>query len=602
MLVQGNRPRVLHWYHAGPMLFGDWGTSRLYVIGLAFFFTGQASLWFMGAMSFLLIAVGWAYSVICRHFPDGGGVYSAARLRSENLAVIGGLLLAADYVVTAALSALDAFHYLHVPHPEIWAAAGIALVGVINYFGPTKAGAAALVVALVTIVFTLIIGVAAVPHLSQAVVTEPTGNLWSSWTQFTAIILAISGVEAVANMTGIMVPPVEKTARRAIWPVLIEIVVLNLVLTLAMHAIPLDVLGNGDPAQAMTAHRDDMLNVLAAYYVGPKFAAVASLAFAALLLSAVNTSVTDLVSIQFMMARDRELPRPFGGLNRFGMPVLPLIIGTLIPVLTVLLAPDVGILAELYAIGVVGAVAINVSVCATNPKLGLKRFEQVGMLLLAILLVAIWFTIAYEKPRALLFASSIVGIGLFARWLTHNYSTIGQWMAAPTNFPLLVPLDSAAATTGVASSREIETPALPIPHLTPSKRVMVATRGNSKLLRFAFEHSKAQHAEVWVMFIRYVAIAIGPARPSDVAADNEAQRLNQEAEQLATEYGVPWRFVYAASSEIAESILDIAATHAMDVLILGTTRRGSLWRAMKGDVIQQVAEQLPESITLLIQA
>ena len=605
MLVQGNRPRVLHWYHAGPMLFGDWGTSRLYVIGLAFFFTGQASLWFMGAMSFLLIAVGWAYSVICRHFPDGGGVYSAARLRSENLAVIGGLLLAADYVVTAALSALDAFHYLHLPHPEIWAAAGIALVGVINYFGPTKAGAAALVVALVTIVFTLIIGAAAVPHLSHAVVTEPTGNLWSSWTQFTAIILAISGVEAVANMTGIMVPPVEKTARRAIWPVLIEIVVLNLVLTLAMHAVPLDVLGNGDPAQAMTAHRDDMLNVLASYYVGPTFAAVASLAFAALLLSAVNTAVTDLVSIQFMMARDRELPRPFGGLNRFGMPVLPLLIGTLIPLVTVLLAPDVGILAELYAIGVVGAVAINVSVCATNPKLGLKRFEQIGMLLLAVLLVAIWLTIAYEKPRALMFASSIVGIGLFARWLTHNYSKIGEWMVAPTDFPLLVPLDFAAMTPAVAlpsRSHDHQSSAHTPSHATPAKRVMVATRGNSKLLRFAFEHGKAQHAEVWVMFIRYVAIAVEPARPSDVAADIEAQRLNQEAEQLAAEFDVPWRFVYAASSEIAESILDIAATHAMDVLILGTTRRGSLWRVMKGDVIQQVAEQLPESINLLIQA
>lgn len=578
------------------------GTSRLYVIGLAFFFTGQASLWFMGAMSFLLIAVGWAYSVICRHFPDGGGVYSAARLRSENLAVIGGLLLAADYVVTAALSALDAFHYLHLPHPEIWAAAGIALVGAINYFGPTKAGAAALVVALVTIVFTLIIGAAAVPHLGDAVVTKPTGNLWSSWTQFTAIILAISGVEAVANMTGIMVLPVEKTARRSIWPVLIEIVVLNLVLTLAMHAVPLDVLGNGDPAQAMTAHRDDMLNVLAAYYVGPTFAAIASLAFAALLLSAVNTAVTDLVSIQFMMARDRELPRQFGGLNRFGMPVLPLIIGTLIPLLTVLLAPDVGILAELYAIGVVGAVAINVSVCATNPKLGLKRFEQIGMLLLAILLVAIWFTIAYEKPRALMFASSIVGIGLFARWLTHNYSKIGEWLAAPTDFPLLVPLDSTTATMRVASSRDVEMPTIPFPQVTSAKRVMVATRGNSKLLRFAFEHAKAQHAEVWVMFIRYVAIAVGPARASDVAADNDAQHLNQEAEHLAAEYGVPWRFVYAASSEIAESILDIAATHAMDVLILGTSRRGGLWRAMKGDVIQQVAEQLPESISLLIQA
>ena len=176
MLLQGNRPRVLHWYHAGPMLFGDWGTSRLYVLGLAFAFMGQSSLWFMAAMSFLLIAVGWAYEVICRHFPDGGGVYSAAKERSETLAVFGGLLLCADYVVTAALSALDAFHYLHLPHPEWWAAGGIALVGVINFFGPTKAGTLALVVALTTVVFTAIIGIASVPHLQNVVVTRPTGG------------------------------------------------------------------------------------------------------------------------------------------------------------------------------------------------------------------------------------------------------------------------------------------------------------------------------------------------------------------------------------------------------------------------------------------
>src|SRR5689334_1584492 len=140
MLTTGERPRELHWYHAGPMLFGDWGTSRLYVLGLAFFHTGRASFWFLLAMSLLLIGVGWAYEVICRHYPEGGGVYSAARHRSHLLGVIGALLLCADYVVTASLSALDAFHYLHVPYPEIWAACGIALIGVVNYFGPTKAG------------------------------------------------------------------------------------------------------------------------------------------------------------------------------------------------------------------------------------------------------------------------------------------------------------------------------------------------------------------------------------------------------------------------------------------------------------------------------
>ena len=42
MLATGERPRELRWYHAGPMLFGDWGTSRLYVLGLAFYVVGTA--------------------------------------------------------------------------------------------------------------------------------------------------------------------------------------------------------------------------------------------------------------------------------------------------------------------------------------------------------------------------------------------------------------------------------------------------------------------------------------------------------------------------------------------------------------------------------
>jgi nucleotide-binding universal stress UspA family protein len=46
----------------------------------------------------------------------------------------------------------------------------------------------------------------------------------------------------------------------------------------------------------------------------------------------------------------------------------------------------------------------------------------------------------------------------------------------------------------------------------------------------------------------------------------------------------------------------MALTHGADLLLLGTTRRGTLWRAMKGDVIQAVAEQLPESVGLLIHA
>ncbi|HWB54812.1 MAG TPA: hypothetical protein VG722_11490, partial [Tepidisphaeraceae bacterium] len=114
-LLSGKRPRDVGWIRAAGLLFGDWGTSRLYVLGLALFFAGRASFWLIVAMSFLILGVGWAYTQICRIYPDGGGVYTAAKNTSQVLAVIGALLVFADYTVTASLSALDAYHYFGLP-------------------------------------------------------------------------------------------------------------------------------------------------------------------------------------------------------------------------------------------------------------------------------------------------------------------------------------------------------------------------------------------------------------------------------------------------------------------------------------------------------
>lgn len=602
MLVQGQRPREIRWYHAGPMLFGDWGTSRLYVLGLCFFYTQYASLWFMLAMSGLLLGVGWAYQVICRLYPDGGGVYSSARQRSPILGVIGGLLLCADYVVTAAISALDAFHYVHLPQPHLWAAGCILLIGAVNFFGPRKTGTAAMVIAVLTVFLTLVIALAALPSLGNARIMPAEGTPIRWWTQFTYIILAISGVEAIANMTGIMVEPVAKTARRSILPVVFEIVILNLVLTLAMQALPMDVLGGGDPANAYAAHRDTMLKLLAEYYVGLVFASVASLVFALLLLSAVNTAVTDLVSIQYMMARDREVPPIFGGLNTYGMPVVPLFVGALAPMLVVLMVPDVADLADLYAIGVVGAVAVNLATSSTNFALQMRWWERYGMLALAALMVGIWVTIAWEKPGALLFATSIMATGLSARWVAHNRKQIREWFLTPV--PIYLPTPPPAPT--VAPSPRVEVPAVAPalqPAYTPAGRIMVATRGNRKLLQFALDEAKNRQAELLILFVRQIAvIAMGTAGTYDADEDAEAQTLFHQADEAAAVAGVPVRLLYAVTSDVADAILDLAVTHGVDFLIMGATQRGALWRTMKGDVLQRVAQYLPERTSLLIHA
>ena len=88
-----HRPRNLDWKRAAALLYGDWGTSKAYVIGLAFVAAGFSSLPIILAVCALTGLVGINYAVICRHFPDGGGVYSAARSQGRLLAVVGALLL-----------------------------------------------------------------------------------------------------------------------------------------------------------------------------------------------------------------------------------------------------------------------------------------------------------------------------------------------------------------------------------------------------------------------------------------------------------------------------------------------------------------------------
>ena len=106
------RPRNVGWVRAAALLYGDWGTSKAYVIGLALAMVGYAALPHLLAVCLVTALVGVNYIWICRCFATGGGVYTAAGRLSRRLAVIGGLLLLADYIVTASLSCLDAFHYL----------------------------------------------------------------------------------------------------------------------------------------------------------------------------------------------------------------------------------------------------------------------------------------------------------------------------------------------------------------------------------------------------------------------------------------------------------------------------------------------------------
>lgn len=77
-----HRPRNLDWKRAAALLYGDWGTSKAYVIGLAFAAAGYASLPIIGAVCVLTALVGYNYILVCRHFPDGGACIQQRGIRA----------------------------------------------------------------------------------------------------------------------------------------------------------------------------------------------------------------------------------------------------------------------------------------------------------------------------------------------------------------------------------------------------------------------------------------------------------------------------------------------------------------------------------------
>ena len=270
-------------------------------------------------------------------------------------------MLIADYIVTAAISALSAFQYLGWSHPEIFAAAAIALIGALNLLGPKHTGGLAVVVSVLTAAVVLALGAFALPHLGEAWhhVQPLTGGLGKNWSGFVSIVLALSGVEAIANATGVMKldpgstperPSVTKTATPAILWVALEVCVFTALLGLAMHALPELHTVPGDSSgldvDGPSAHgvRDYMLKYMGQVFVGHALGAawgtVVAVVFGLLLLSAVNTAIGDLITIQYLMSRDGEMPPVFKSLNKFGVPLVGAVLATVIPVGLVLAVSD----------------------------------------------------------------------------------------------------------------------------------------------------------------------------------------------------------------------------------------------------------------------
>jgi amino acid transporter/nucleotide-binding universal stress UspA family protein len=580
MVISGTRPRNVGWMRAAALLYGDWGTSKAYVIGLAVLLAGYAAPYYLAGIIGLTFLVGWNYVWVCKFFPEGGGVYHAARRHSARLGVVGALLLFAGYVVTASISAYEAYNYFGLGAEAVrWAILTIFALGVLNAFGPRLAGSVAVYLALPAVLVLLGLSAAGIFSGQERILESPSQGAWEGWTIFTGMVLALSGVEAVANMTGVMrpdpdsspdKPSVHHQARKAIGLVMIEVCLITAILGLMIAGMP----------KESFLHPESFLRTMADHYIGPTYAWVVGVVVGLLLLSAVNTAIVASVALLFSMAQDGDLPPAFRMLNRQGVPWVPLIAAVVLPVVVLESARGLEALGSLYAIGVTGAIGLNLGSCSLDRSLVMKGWQRAVMTGTALLMVAIWVTIAVTKPQAFLFAAILAGVGLFLREAAQRRG--GEKVEEERIVPLGVKEE---AVQDLAED---------------GGRILVAAHGMTASAKFALQEAKLRGARVYFLFVREVKVAAEVV--GRLENDAKALEVMGEMKKAAATEKVALTPVYCTANKASDMIVELAATLGADLVILGGTRRGVLVNLLRGDTVREVSSQLPDEIPLLVVA
>jgi nucleotide-binding universal stress UspA family protein len=437
------------------------------------------------------------------------------------------------------------------------------------------------------------------PHLNTAHLEPRHADLGHTWVAFVGVILALSGVEAIANITGVMkldpgatpeAPKVTKTATKAILPVAIDVVLGTALIGWAMLSLPKSF------APELAARKEDMLRFVGEHYAtltaGPWFGEIfgwfIGIVFGLLLISAVNTAIVALIGVIYMMAQDGEMPQQFARLNRHGVPLIPLIVAVAIPILVLAVTKEFEALAGLYAIGVVGAIAVNLGSCTFNKRLNLHAHERLIMGATFFVLAAVELTLAKTKQDALFFAMCVLFVGLAFRAYSHKVSG----------------LKTVTITRKVAEMVTPDLVASMQPRLGEGQKIMVAARGITRVLAFALDEAQLRNATLCVLYVKEIAVfyAGGPTvrgRPK-WQEDPEANAIMCLMLKLGAERNISVLPVYAVSDDAATTILDLSATLGVDFLIIGASQRPALAKLLRSGVATNVAQQLPESIQLLI--
>jgi nucleotide-binding universal stress UspA family protein len=250
----------------------------------------------------------------------------------------------------------------------------------------------------------------------------------------------------------------------------------------------------------------------------------------------------------------------------------------------VVVVKDMSGLADLYAVGVVGAIATNLGATSTDRKLSIRNWERAFMFVTFLVMAAIEISLLIDKPSARYFAVTILAGGLILRGLAQERRAKKEARVQAEKFQIA---PAAPAPEAVGASMGAES-------------ILCAIRGTGRTLDFALREARKTSSRLYLLFVREQAFMTEQDAGRKWQEDEEARTIFDEATRKAGDH--PPLFAYAVSPSAADTIVDIAATLGASRLILGAPKRNALVNLLRGNVIREVSDLLPEEIDLIVYA
>ena len=187
---------------------------------------------------------------------------------------------------------------------------------------------------------------------------------------------------------------------------------------------------------------------------------------------------------------------------------------------------------------------------------------------------------------------SVLLIGLILRGLAGEYASWSKASKAAK---------AATATEAQAASKSAPTTTMSFDTAgVDGPPMMCAVRGLGKTLDFAIEEARQTHRPLYLLFVRPLPVLTEQDYKKKWHEDEEASAMFLAAKEKA--HGHPVFPCYAVSDSVADTIVDIAATMGASYLILGAPNRPGLASLLRGNIIRNISDTLPDEIHLLVYA